>query len=211
MEIIKELIIQYGYVGVFFSLLAGILGFPIPDEVLLLTIGYLSYIDFLHITPALIVSIVGSFLGMSLSYYLGIKLGAPFLETYGPRFYLSIKRQKQVHALLAKHGKWIIFFGFFIPGIRHLTGYLSGIAKLKYSTYAMFSGIGSIIWASGFILCGYVLGHRWLVIRENVFAHKILYFSIFFTLLTLIVTSYILYKHMANRYISKENVNRLKG
>lgn len=211
MEIIKELIIQYGYFGIFFSLLAGILGFPIPDEVLLLTIGYLSYIDFLHITPALIVSIVGSFLGMSLSYYLGIKLGAPFLEKYGPRFYLSIKRQYQVRGLLTTHGKWIIFFGFFIPGIRHLTGYLSGIAKMKYSTYAMFSGIGSIIWAPGFILSGYLLGNRWLAIRENVYAHKILYSFIFFSLLILVITSYILYKHLANRYISKGNVDRIKG
>ncbi len=113
MDVLKEFIMQYGYFGVFVSLVAGLIGLPVPDEVLLITFGYLSYIDYFHISTTVIVCFLGSVIGMSLSYFLGIKLGAPFLEKYGPRFYFSIKKQRSVQQLLNKHGKWFILLGFF--------------------------------------------------------------------------------------------------
>lgn len=207
MDMMKEFIIQYGYFGVFFTLVAGILGIPIPDEVLLISLGYLSYIEYLHIIPTIIVALIGSFVGMSLSYFLGIKLGAPFLEKYGPRFYLTIKRQNHVSQLLKIHGNWIVLFGFFIPGVRHLTGYLSGIIRLQYSTYAFLTAIGSLVWVPLFILSGFALGLRWLEIRENVFAHKMLYMSVFFSLLILLTVTYVTYKH----YSTTKNKEKVKG
>ncbi|GAF14813.1 alkaline phosphatase like protein [Bacillus sp. JCM 19046] len=207
MDMVKEFIIQYGYFGVFFTLVAGILGIPIPDEVLLISLGYLSYIDYFHIIPTIIVALIGSFVGMSLSYFLGIKLGAPFLEKYGPKFYLSIKRQNHVSQLLQKHGKWIVLLGFFIPGVRHLTGYLSGISRLHYSTYAILTAIGSLLWAPLFIFSGYALGIRWLDIRESVLSHKMLYMSVFFSLFILLIVTYITYKH----YSANKGREKLKG
>ncbi|AIC95747.1 DedA family protein [Shouchella lehensis] len=197
MDVLKEFIMQYGYFGVFVSLVAGIIGLPVPDEVLLITFGYLSYIDYFHISTTVLVCFLGSVIGMSISYFLGIKLGAPFLEKYGPRFYFSIKRQRSIQQLLNKHGKWFILLGFFIPGVRHLMGYLSGIAKFSYKSYICLTSIGSALWASLFVFTGYGLGVRWLFIREDIYAHKMLYTSLFSTLLILSLITYFIFKSIS--------------
>ncbi|UTR05713.1 DedA family protein [Alkalihalobacillus sp. LMS6] len=196
MDILKEFITQYGYVGVFFSLVAGIAGFPIPDEILLITLGYLSYIEYFHLSTILFICFIGSLSGMSVSYVLGTTLGAPFLEKYGPRFYFSTKKQLYVHNLFIQHGKWLLLIGFFIPGIRHLIGYVSGITRFHYKTYVLITGIGSGLWTILFIYIGYGLGGQWLLIQEDIYAHKMLYMAVLSFIFLSALISYLVYKHI---------------
>ncbi|MFP3126336.1 hypothetical protein OH784_27380 [Ectobacillus funiculus] len=63
--------IHYGYMGIFGVLVLGIIGLPIPDEVLMTFVGYLIWKGQLHYLPTVLTSILGSFLGMSISYLIG--------------------------------------------------------------------------------------------------------------------------------------------
>jgi hypothetical protein len=50
---------------------------------------------------------------------------------------------------------------YFIPGVRHVTGYFSGITDIPYKKFALNSYIGALIWTSTFISLGKILGNDW--------------------------------------------------
>jgi undecaprenyl-diphosphatase len=51
--------------------------------------------------------------------------------------------------------------GYFIPGVRHLTGYVAGASELSFSNFALFAYTGAFCWAATFITLGYFLGEQW--------------------------------------------------
>jgi len=53
MELGFECIGRYGYLAIFLLLLLGIVGLPVPDETLLLFVGYLSFKGDLRLGAAL--------------------------------------------------------------------------------------------------------------------------------------------------------------
>ncbi|HKC10930.1 MAG TPA: DedA family protein, partial [Vicinamibacteria bacterium] len=64
-------IAHYGYVAIFSLLVLGIIGLPIPDETLLLFVGYLIYKGQLRAIPSLASAFLGSLCGITLSYAVG--------------------------------------------------------------------------------------------------------------------------------------------
>ncbi|GAE27281.1 alkaline phosphatase like protein [Halalkalibacter wakoensis JCM 9140] len=179
MEIVKYLIFEYGYFGIFIALIGGIVGLPVPDEVLLLTIGYYAYLGRINLLTALISSYLGAIIGITISYLLGAKLGLPFLLKFGPKLRLTHKRIEKAQQLFSKHGAWLLIIGYFIPGIRHVTGYLAGISRLNLRVFMLCSYIGAFFWVIVFVLSGYELGIRWYFIKQSFETHKFLiYFAL---------------------------------
>jgi membrane protein DedA with SNARE-associated domain len=179
MEFLKHLIFEYGYFGIFIALVGGIVGLPVPDEVLLLTIGYYAYLGRVDLTTALLSSYLGSIIGITISYILGAKLGFPFLLKYGGKIRLTPSRIDKAQQLFSKHGKWLLIIGYFIPGVRHLTGYLAGIARLPLRTFMLYSYFGALFWVLFFVVTGYELGIKWYYIKQSFETYKIvIYFSI---------------------------------
>jgi len=66
-----------------------------------------------------------------------------------------------------KYGNWILIIGYFIPGIRHISGYFSGISQMSFSRYAAFAYTGALIWISVFVFLGKFLGLQWNLIRKS--------------------------------------------
>ncbi len=57
-----------------------------------------------------------------------------------------------------KYGYFLIFIGFFIPGVRHFTGYFGGIINLPFRRFAITIYAGALFWVLFFLLGGYWLG-----------------------------------------------------
>src|SRR2546421_2566382 len=62
---------DYGYLGIFFLLIFGIIGLPVPDEWLLVISGYLAFKNVLGFIPTVAVAVLGSAGGLTMSYILG--------------------------------------------------------------------------------------------------------------------------------------------
>ena len=118
MDLILHWIQHYGYAGIFILLVLGIVGIPIPDEILLLFSGYLVLEGRLNPVLTLGVAVLGSACGITLSYLLGRAFGARLLDRYGPRIHLTPERVDQVHWWFARAGRWALTFGYFLPGVR---------------------------------------------------------------------------------------------
>ncbi|GIP32129.1 DedA family protein [Paenibacillus sp. J2TS4] len=158
MEFVQEMIAQYGYIALYFLLALGIIGLPIPDEVLMTFVGYLASIGIFGYSAAVSVSLLGAMSGMILSYELGRKIGKPLIWKYGKWLLLTPERLEKAEGWFNRYGLWTVSFGYFIPGIRHLTCYLSGISGIERRKYWLFAGAGALVWCVLFITLGYFIG-----------------------------------------------------
>ena len=160
MSSIPHLISTYGYVGIFASLMAGIIGLPVPDETILMFAGYLIFKGYLQPLPTFASAFAGACCGITVSYYLGRSAGAYLLSRYGSRLHLDPARLERVHVWFQRLGKWTLFFGYFIMGVRHLTALVAGSSRLQFRVFALFAYAGVLFWTLSFLGVGYFLGEE---------------------------------------------------
>jgi membrane protein DedA with SNARE-associated domain len=161
-------IAHYGYLAIFFLLVFGVIGLPIPDETLLTFSGYLIYKGDFSPPLAFAAALAGSATGITISYVLGRSFGLALLHRYGKYLHLTPGRLDRAHAWFERIGHWALTFGYFIPGVRHLTAYAAGIAEVRPPQFALFAYTGSILWVSTFLSLGYFLGERWESVQKNI-------------------------------------------
>ena len=156
-----EWIGQYGYLAIFLLLLLGIIGLPVPDETLLLFVGYLSFKGDLRLEPALGTAFVGSACGISVSYALGRFFGTRAITEVASRLHIRPERLALTHRWVNRWGKYVLLVAYFIPGVRHLAGLLLGASLLPPLTFARIAYAGALLWTSTFIGLGYIAGEEW--------------------------------------------------
>jgi membrane protein DedA with SNARE-associated domain len=105
---------------------------------------------------------------MTISYWIGYSLGRNFFEKHGNKIHMGPERLEKISEWFGKYGNKVIVIAFFIPGIRHITGYFSGITRLSFKTYRKYALIGSFIWVSVFISIGKLLGNHWEAFHGSV-------------------------------------------
>ena len=152
---------QFGYIVLFIALMLELLALPLPGEVLMSYTGFLVYQGQLNWMLSIIIAGAGAAIGMTLSYWIGYRLGTPFFEKHGHRFHMGPKQIDKISSWFNVHGNKLLIIAYFIPGIRHITGYFSGITRISFRTYALFAYSGALLWVSVFITLGKILGPQW--------------------------------------------------
>lgn len=158
---------QYGSIALFLLLCAGIIILPVPEETLMIIAGALMRHDKLSIPATIFSAMAGSLCGITTSYFLGRLTGDHILSKYGKWVGLTPPRRKKVHDWFVKFGKWALLLGYFVPGVRHFTGFTAGSTKLEMKYFAMYAYSGAIIWVSIFLSIGYFSGHYLPIIYEE--------------------------------------------
>src|SRR5215831_6891514 len=161
-------IAHYGYAGIFSLLVFGIVGLPVPDEWLLTFSGFLVFKRTLLFVPTFAAAFCGSACGITVSYTLGRVFDTYVLVKYGSYIHMSPDRLARVHSWFERRGRWTLLVGYFIPGVRHLTGYIAGASELSFSNFALFAYTGAFCWAAVFITLGYFLGEQWNHVLQSV-------------------------------------------
>jgi membrane protein DedA with SNARE-associated domain len=187
---IINIIYQYSYLGIIILLALGIIGLPVPDEILLATVGYFIFTGDLEAFPAILSAVVGAFAGITGSYFLGSGFGKPLLYRLGPKVGLSEDKINKTQVFFSKYGKTALFFGYFIPGFRHLTAYFAGVYALPFRQFALFAYSGAVFWCLFFVTIGSQLAGRWYIVMDIV--HKVGIYG--FLLLVLGVIGWMIFK-----------------
>jgi membrane protein DedA with SNARE-associated domain len=149
-------------------------GLPVPDEWLLTFSGYLVFKRTLFFIPTLGAAFFGSACGITVSYSLGRIFDTYVLVKYGWILHLTPERLARVHGWFERRGRWTLLLGYFIPGVRHLTGYIAGATELGFSHFALFAYTGAFCWAAVFITLGYFLGEEWNRVLQSLHETKML-------------------------------------
>jgi membrane protein DedA with SNARE-associated domain len=174
MESLLNWLAQHGYTGLFFLLMLGILGLPIPDETLLLFCGYLIYKGRLAATPAFLFGFAGSVCGITLSYVLGLKFSREVIYCYGKYLRITPQHVEDVTGWFSRFGLWLLSVGYFIPGVRHFTALVAGMSRLSVRRFAAYAYPGAAVWVSTFLILGYVFGERWEHTSELVHRYSLI-------------------------------------
>ena len=159
---------HYGSVSLFFLMMLGIIGLPIPDETLLVFSGYLIFKGTLNPLFTFSMALLGSATGITVSYLLGRIYGLKLIHRYGRYLHLTEARFWKVHNWFERAGRWSLFFGYYIAGVRHLTAMVAGASALEYPVFAGFAYCGAFTWVLTFLSLGYVLGDRWQGASERI-------------------------------------------
>lgn len=162
METTLAWIHNYEYPAIVLLLMLGIIGLPIPDETLLLFVGYLSFKGELSTPLSLSAAVLGSACGITISYGLGHLLGARVPTTLGPWLHISQTRFLTARRWINRWGKYGLLVAYFVPGLRHLSALTLGASGLHYSSFAIFAYTGAVVWSTTFITVGYFLGEEWV-------------------------------------------------
>ncbi|GAA4855609.1 DedA family protein [Paenibacillus vulneris] len=150
---------DYGYAALFFALWLGIVGMPIPDEVIVMTGGAAAASGLLHEIPAFLLTYLGVISGLSLGYFLGRFMGTRVIEKW--------KRQKKMERYLSmseklveKYGPYALVVSYFFPVVRHVTPYIVGINKMGFRKYALLSYSTGFVWTLIFFAAGKMAGNH---------------------------------------------------
>lgn len=176
---------HYGYAAIFALLLLGIVGLPVPDEWLLLFAGYLVEHGELSLFPAVLTAAAGAAAGISVSYLLGRGPGRLLVDRWGFLFRLDRGRLDRVRGWYDRRGRWLLTFGFYLPGIRHLVAIVAGTSAMRWPEFALFAYAGALLWAATFVLCGYWLGEAWRGLAEQLRSHQLVAIAVLAVLLGL--------------------------
>lgn len=206
MNYIIELFNNYGYIVLFISLLLELIAFPLPGEALMTYCGYVIYTNKMSWPFSIVVAAVGTIAGITISYIIGRVLGTSFFEKHGHYIHLDKKRIDKISIWFQGYGNKLLLMAYFIPGVRHVTGYFSGMTKISYRRFAFSAYIGAFIWTATFISLGTVLGANW----EKYHSLLKRYLVIISVIIAMIIVSIYIYKNYKQR-ISEWVINILKN
>lgn len=190
MEFIKGMLEQYGYIVLFVALMLELIAFPLPGEVLMSFCGFLVFQGKLNWTLSILIAWIGTSIGISLSYFIGLRLGTPFFHKYGKYVHMDGDKLEKTSRWFEKYGVRTLAIAYFIPGLRHVTGYLSGTTRIPYPKFATYSYLGALIWTGTFISLGKVLGPKWELLHGTIKK----YFIIGSLILVVIIALILIYK-----------------
>ncbi len=149
----------YGVIFVLFAL--GIFGLPLPNEWLLAYLGFLIFKGKLLPLPTVIAAVAGAICGMTINYALGRTFGLYVVHKFGRFLHITQEQLDRLHAWFERSGRWVILFGYYLPGVRHLTAFVAGASRMSFPEFAVYGYTGGFLWACTFIALGYFLEDRW--------------------------------------------------
>lgn len=177
-EFVLNAVQQYGYLALFFLLWLGIIGMPIPDEVVVMTGGFVTALGILHPLPALFITYAGVISGLSIGYVLGKVIGIPSLKYLDRKKDMS-KYTNQANQLFERFGSYSLVVSYFFPVVRHIVPYIVGMAKMPYSKYALLSYTTGFAWTLFYFTIGRYFGENINTIANFLAQYKLVFISMF--------------------------------
>ncbi|MFM1652604.1 DedA family protein [Brevibacillus sp. B_LB10_24] len=198
----------YGYWVLFIGLLLEYIALPFPGQLAMSYAGFLTYQGQLHGAVCVLAAVSGTILGSTFSYCVGRKFGSPFFEKYGSRFLLGPKKLAKASRWFEKYGNKVMFIAFFVPGLRHFTGYIAGILNIRFRVYALYSYSGALVWVLTFVTLGNKLGPNWKLI-QSASAHSLTRSILLGCAAFILLWQCVKYRHELHR-LSKQALQRLR-
>ena len=159
-QLVVQWVTDYGYFGIFFLLIFGIIGLPVPDEWLLVISGYLAFKNVLGFFPTLAVAVLGSAAGLTMSYVLGRTFSGYIVRRYGHWLSIDNETIQRTQHWFHNLGRWVLVIGPFVPGVRNLIGYIAGATRLRVHIFMRFAYLGAFISSATFVSFGYLVGRH---------------------------------------------------
>ena len=137
-----------------------LIGFFLPGDSLLFMVGLFiaSGVIDIPIGVACLLLSLAAIAGNLTGYWIGYRAGPPLFSRPDSRLFRREYVDK-THAFFEKYGARAIVLARFVPIVRTFITAMAGVGRMNVRTYALFSTIGGVLWATGVTLMGYFLGN----------------------------------------------------
>lgn len=148
--------------GIVFAETGLLVGFFLPGDSLLFTVGVVAGAGKLNIVGINIALMVAAIVGDAVGYTLGRKTGPAIFDRPDSRLF---KREHllRTQAFYERHGGKTIIYARFIPIVRTFAPFVAGVAGMSYPRFLSFNVFGGIGWVFLLTMLGYLLGNKPLV------------------------------------------------
>jgi membrane protein DedA with SNARE-associated domain len=162
-----EFLLRHGYVVLPGIVFAEQVGLPLPAAPFLLAAGALAGRGHMSFWLCLVLSAICAVVADTLWFILGRKKGISVLQ-----FLCRISLEpdscvRRTEGVFAKQGARSLLVAKFVPGLSTAAPPLAGIFHMRGRKFLLWDCLGSLLWAGGFLLLGYVFSGQIEVIAER--------------------------------------------
>lgn len=169
-----SLIYATSYVGIALLMAIESACIPLPSEIIMPVAGAatVAAIATSHGTQPLnlwlcgLAGALGCNLGSIVAYWVGARLGRPFLEqTRWVRLFITPHELERVDGWFARRGSIMIFAARLLPVVRTFIALPAGIARMDQVRFHVYTFLGSFPWCLGLAYAGAQLGENLEALR----------------------------------------------
>ena len=162
---INDIVGAFGYLGIFFLMLAENIFPPIPSEVIMPIAGITVGSGEMSFLLVVLVALAGTLIGNLPWYFIARAVGRErFLELvarWGKYVALKVSDVEAAIAWFDRHGGKAVLLGRMAPGVRTLISVPEGLAEMPLAKFLTLSAIGSTVWIVFLVAIGMVLQANW--------------------------------------------------
>jgi membrane protein DedA with SNARE-associated domain len=158
---------QFPYVGLFVLLVLGVIGFPFPEDAILILCGFLIASGVVKPAPALIVVASGMLMTDYFLYYVGRKYGRKVVAHRRFRKIISARREVRLEKIFRRWGVLAILLGRHLVGLRSQIFLVAGILRMPRARFVLADAASSIVTMTIMVGAGYWGGSTLDLIKKD--------------------------------------------
>ncbi len=152
------LIVHWGYWAVFALVVLGNIGFPVPEEGILVFAGYLAWTGKFRLVHVIVAAVAAAVIGDNLGYWFGRRYGQGAIRRFGHKIFITEIRFDKARQFVDRYGSYGVFVARFVPGLRFMAGPVAGSTGLPFFRFFSVNLFGGLIYVPLSVGAGYFVG-----------------------------------------------------
>lgn len=178
---------------------------PFPSEIVVPPAAYKAAAGGLNIYLVVLFSTLGACIGALINYFLALWVGRPLVYKFansriGHMCLIDEAKVIKAEKYFDENGRISTFIGRLVPAVRQLISIPAGLARMRLSTFLLYTALGAGLWNSILAAIGYylesVVPQDQLMSRVAEYSHELSYV---FIGIAVIVVVFLVYKGMKKR------------
>jgi len=148
-----------------YAKLAGILllcglGLPIPEDISLISAGYLAHLGTVNVHAVFPVCFAAVLGGDTLAFTMGRLFGTKLLASRLGRRYFTPRRQLRVRAYFRKYGSKVVFVARFLPGLRFSIFLSAGMLHVRPYVFIVYDSLAALLSVPFLVYSAWYFGNQ---------------------------------------------------
>ena len=160
---LADYIVRYGYIAIFLLVFSQEIGIPnpVPNELVLLYSGYLTYTGALNFFTAFFAAVMGDFIGTSILFTFFYFFGKKIMKKKPKWLLLQKEKIEKLTKLISGKDRWGVFLGRLIPYVRGYASVAAGLIQYPPRVFLPMVAFSAALWSGGYVFAGSVMGKYW--------------------------------------------------
>ncbi len=136
------------------------LGMPIPEDISLISAGYLAYLGLIDVHRGFAVCFAAVLAGDTAAFFMGRWFGQRVLASVLARRHFTPRKQLRVRAYFRKYGSKMVFIARFLPGLRFSIFFSAGMLHVRAAVFFIYDTLAAAISVPALVYLAWYFGER---------------------------------------------------